>query len=86
MIIKVSESKAYRIQLIRMHSAKGDPKNPVLLSIRQLYKTKKSPEWKPAYQGITFPMDIAARVIKGLIKVFKDKDQEVEVIKKKESK
>lgn len=81
-LVKVSDSKAYRISVIRMAD---DKEKTTYLSIRQMYKTKKEPdEWKPGYQGITISMDIGARIIKALIAVFKDKDAKIEVIKKKE--
>lgn len=83
-LIRVSDTKAYRISVIRMED---DKEKTRYLSLRQMYKTKKEPdEWKPGFQGITIPMDIGSRIIKGLIAVYKDKDAKVEVIKKKEKK
>lgn len=82
-LIKVSPTKAYRISIIRMADDKEKTK---YLSIRQMYATAKDPEYKPGYQGITIPMDIASRIIKALITVFKDKEAKVEVIQKKEKK
>lgn len=80
-LIKVSDSKAYRVSLIRMAD---DKENTVYLSIRQLYKTKKEPDdWKPGYQGITFPLGLVGRVLKAVKKVSEGGD-EPEVIKKKE--
>jgi hypothetical protein len=84
-LIKISDTKAYRISIIQMGAnVKGEAKKPKLLSIRQMYATKKDPTFKPAYQGITIPLDIGARVIKGLIAVFKDKEAKVEIILPKE--
>jgi hypothetical protein len=75
-LIKVSDSKAYRIELIRM-----EKKGPVFLSIRQLYKTKKNPEWMPGRNGLTLPVaegedgkSEARRVIKGLVKALKNEE------------
>lgn len=72
MLIKISTTKAYRIELIRM-----EKKGPVFLSIRQMYQTKKDPEWKPGRGGLTLPVPEgeARRVIKGLIKTLKNEDQ-----------
>jgi len=77
MLIKVSDSKAYRVTLMRFKHEKGEKKNPVMLSIRQLYKTKKDPEWKIGRQGVTFDFDDCKRIIKGIIKVFKSDEVEV---------
>lgn len=86
-LIKISDTKAYRVSVIQMgKNEKGESKKPRLLSIRQMYATQKDPTWKPAYQGITIPLDICARVIKAMIAVFKDPDQKVEVIEPKEKK
>jgi hypothetical protein len=71
-LIKISETKAYRIELIRM-----EKKGPVFLSIRQLYKTKKDADWRPGRNGLNLPVPDgeAKRVIKGLIKTLKNEDQ-----------
>jgi len=62
-LIKVSETSAYRVSIIQM----GD--NPQkLLSLRKMYKTKKVTEWTPAYQGMTVPIESAARVLKAMKK------------------
>lgn len=60
-LIKVSDTKAYRIEAIRME--KGGEK---LISIRQMYATKKDPTLKPGYQGMTIPADLSPRVIKAI--------------------
>lgn len=80
-LIKVSETKAYRISLIRMAD---DKEKTTYLSIRQMYQTKKAPEWKPGYQGLTIPLDLCKRIIKGMIKIYQDKEQKIEIIQKKE--
>lgn len=76
--IKVSDSKAFNIELIRM-----EKKGPVYLSIRQLYKTKKDPEWKPGRNGLTLPIaegedgrSEARRVLKAMAKVLKNEGGE----------
>lgn len=80
-LIKVSDSKAYRVSLIRMEE---DKEKKVYLSIRQMYRTKKEPDdWKPGYQGLTFPLDIVTRILKAVKKV-SESDDKPEVIKKKE--
>ena len=84
-LIKVSETSAYRVSIIRMADDKDKKK---FLSIRKMYKTKKEPdEWKPAYQGLTIPLDITARILRACVSVFKNRDEEkIEIIPKKEKK
>lgn len=84
-LIKISDTSAYRISIIRMAD---DKEKTRYLSIRKMYKTKKEPdEWKPAYQGLTIPIDITARIMKACVSVFKNRDEEkIEVITKKEKK
>jgi hypothetical protein len=83
-LIKVSETSAYHISIIQMgDNEKGKPKKPKMLSIRKMYCTQKDKTWKPAYQGMTIPLDICARILKGMIAVYKDLDQVVEVIEPK---
>jgi|SRR6185503_2467344 len=76
-LIKISKTKAYRIELIRM-----EKKGPVFLSIRQLYATQKDPEYKPGRNGLTLPIaegedgkSEAQRVIKALVKTLKNEDE-----------
>lgn len=72
MLIKVSPTKAYRLELVKF---KKD--GPTFLSVRQLYATTKDPEYKPSKNGMTIPIEDgeARRVIKGLIKVLKNEDE-----------
>lgn len=86
-LIKINDTKAYRIGIIQMgKNVKGEPKKPRLLSIRQMYKTKKEPDvWKPGYAGITIPLgDIGKRILRAIVAVFKDEDPKVEVIEVKD--
>lgn len=71
MLIKVSPTKAFNIELIRL-----EKNGPVYLSIRQMYATQKDPTYKPGRNGMTIPVEDgeARRVIKGLIKVLKNED------------
>lgn len=86
-LIKVSDSKAYRIELIRL-----EKKGPVYLSIRQLYKTKKNPEWMPGRNGLTLPIaegedgkSEARRVLKAMVKVLKNEaGEKPKLIERKE--
>lgn len=78
MLVKISDSKAYRIELIRL-----EKKGPVFLSVRQLYQTKKDKEWKPGRNGLVLPVaedengkSEARRVLKALVKTLKNEDQE----------
>lgn len=82
MLIKLSPTKAFRIELIRME--KG---GPVYLSIRQMYATKKDSTYKPGRQGMTLPVEDgeARRVIKGLIKTLKnDEGKKPKLIERKD--
>jgi len=57
-MIKISATKAFKIDPIII----GE--DQYMISIRQMYCTKKDPEWKPARQGITLPVDYAERIAK----------------------
>lgn len=52
MIVELSVTKAYSIESIEIREQR-------LVSIRQMYRSKGDPEWKPARQGITIPVEIA---------------------------
>lgn len=84
-LIRVSDTKAYRVSIIQMGpNVKGEEKKPKYLSVRQMYCTQKDPgNWKPSYSGMTIPLDICTRIIKAMISVFKDPEQKVEVIEEK---
>ena len=59
-IIKLTETKAYRVEGVSIKGAN-------YVSIRQLYKTKKKPEeWSIGYQGVTIPADASDRLIKAV--------------------
>lgn len=78
-LIKLSETSAVRISIVRIKS--NGNKGPKMLSVRKMYCTKKAPDkWLPTKQGITLSFDICAKIIKGMIAVYKDPDQKVEVI------
>jgi hypothetical protein len=82
MLLKISPTKAFRIELIRMET-----KGPVYLSIRQMYATKKNPDYKPGRQGLTIPVEDgeARKVIKGLIKTLKnEKGVKPKLVERKE--
>lgn len=82
MLIKVSPTKAFNIELIRL-----EKKGPVYLSIRQMYATQKDPTYKPGRNGMTIPVEDgeARRVIKGLIKVLKNEgDKKPKLVERKE--
>jgi hypothetical protein len=72
--IKISESKAYNVELIRM-----EKKGPVFLSVRQLYRTKKDPNWKPGRNGLMLPIaededgkSEARRLLKAMVRTLKN--------------
>ncbi len=60
--VTVSEHKAYRIEGVEIG---GDN----YVSVRQLYNTKKDPTWKPGRQGVTIPVDKAAKIGKLLAEI-----------------
>lgn len=80
-LIKINDTKAFRVEIIQMGSKKGSPR---FLSIRQMYCTKKDTTWKPSRQGLTLPLDIVPRILKACIKVFKDPDPKINVIEDKQ--
>lgn len=65
--VTVSEHKAYRIEGIEIDGLQ-------MVSIRQLYNTKKDPTWKPGRQGVTLPIDKAAHISK-IIKELAEGDE-----------
>jgi hypothetical protein len=77
-IVKVSETKAYKIEAIEIEGKK-------MISIRQLYQTKKDPNWKAGRNGITIPYDeegaIPLKVIRVIKKMVEDPDLEFTKIK-----
>ena len=86
-LIKLSDSSAIQVGILQMgKNVKGEPKKEKYLSIRKMYKTKKDPEWKVGYQGITIPLtDLGKKVIKAVVLIWKNKDdEEVQIIEKKE--
>lgn len=67
MLIKISETKAYLVEGIKI----GDQE---LVSVRQMYATRKDPNFKPARQGVTIPRKEALRVAKALRALYKEGD------------
>lgn len=57
--ITVSPTKAYRVEGLLIKGEK-------YVSVRQLYATKKDPEFKIGRQGITFALTDLARIQKAL--------------------
>lgn len=49
-LIKVSDTKAFRVEGIKIGGKK-------MVSIRQMYATKKDPKFKPARQGVTLALE-----------------------------
>lgn len=86
-LIKLSDSSAIQVGIIQMgKNVKGEPKKEKYLSIRKMYKTKKDKDWKVGYQGITLPLtDLGKKVIKAIITIYKNRDEEeVQIIEPKE--
>ncbi len=61
-MIEVSETKAYSIQGINVNGKD-------MVSIRQMYRTSKNPEWKPGRQGITIEVQNVVSIVKEIRKV-----------------
>lgn len=59
--IRVGENKAFKVEGILL----GENKDPQV-SVRQMYKTKKDPTWKPGRQGFTIPLAYAANVARAI--------------------
>lgn len=76
MLVKISDTKAWEIELIQM-----EKKGPVMLNVRQFYATKKDPTFKPGRQGLTLPVaevdgkSEARRVLKAMVKLLKNEDE-----------
>jgi Transcriptional Coactivator p15 (PC4) len=63
---ELSETKAIRVEAVEINGAN-------FISLRQLYKTKKAPdEWQYGKQGITLPVEEAARIAKMITKFATD--------------
>lgn len=73
--IKISEHKAWNVELIKM-----EKKGPTLVSIRQMYSTKKDPSWKPGRNGLTLSLEEiegkteVGRLLRAIAKVVKNED------------
>lgn len=68
-LIEVSDTKAYQIQTLLINNVK-------CISIRQMYATKKNPEFMPGRQGITIPYDDTGKtVVKALVRCFKEEQK-----------
>lgn len=67
MLIKTSDTKAYLVEGIELGGQE-------LVSIRQMYATRKDPNFKPARQGVTIPRKDALKVAKALRALYKDGD------------
>lgn len=63
-IVKVSETKAYKVEAIEIEGKQ-------MISIRQLYQTKKDPNWKVGRNGITIPYYEGGAIPLKLIRVIK---------------
>ena len=73
--IVLGPTKAVRMEGVEINGAK-------FVSIRQLYCTKKDPEWKHARQGINIPIENAEKISKYLKAIAEGDDfKEIELNK-----
>lgn len=72
-LVKVSATKAYRIEAIEIGDAQ-------MISVRQMYATKKDPKLKPGRQGITIPLEQAVRVAKWIKQLATDPNTEFTIL------
>jgi hypothetical protein len=72
-LVKVSPTKAYRIEAIQIDDNQ-------MISIRQMYATKKDPKLKPGRQGLTIPLEQAERVAKWIKQLATDPNTEFTVL------
>jgi hypothetical protein len=54
---KTSENSCIRISAFKHAETDED----VHINIRKFYRTQKDPQWKPARQGMTLPMELAKK-------------------------
>jgi len=76
--IKVSDTKAYRIEAIEINGVQG-------ISIRQMYANKAAPnEWKPTRSGMFLPLadDLAVRILRTAGKMATSPDTEFTVLER----
>lgn len=59
--IRVGENKAFNVEGILM----GEDQEPHV-SVRQMYKTKKDPKWKPSRNGFTIPQQYAGQLARAI--------------------
>jgi hypothetical protein len=75
---ELTETKAIQVEAIEIKGQRS-------VSLRQMYKTRNDPNWKHGKQGITLPLEEAARIAKMITK-FATSDEttfkEIEVGKK----
>jgi len=59
--IKLSDNQ--RLEISVFARTEGDDEDAtVYLNLRKFYRTKKDPQWKPARQGMTLPLDLAKKL------------------------
>lgn len=59
--IRVGENKGFNVEGVLL----GDEQEPAI-SVRQMYKTKKDPTWKPGRNGFVVPQQYAGRLAKAI--------------------
>lgn len=72
-LIRVSDTKGYRIEAIEIDGNQ-------MISLRQMYATKKDPKLKPGRQGLTIPLDKAEQLARIIKKLATDPDTEFTVL------
>lgn len=56
-LVKISDSNAYRIEAIELNGEQ-------YISVRQMYKRKGDTKFNPGRNGVTLPLEQAARIAK----------------------
>lgn len=76
---ELTDSKAIRVEAVEINGSN-------MISLRQLYKTKKNPEWSHGRQGITLPVEEAARIAKMITRFATDDSTEFTILDLKRGK
>lgn len=66
-MVEVSDKKAYSVQGIIANGKK-------MVSIRQMYKTKNDPNWKPGKQGVAINIEALPELVAAMRETLKSGD------------
>lgn len=59
--IRVGENKGFRVEGILVGEEQAE-----MVTVRQMYKTKRDPTWKPGRNGFTIPRQYAGKLAKAI--------------------